>query len=138
MGLGDAFKSSNCSTLLWIIPFSFIFIIFAIQSLFLIRKEIPASVGVVDYITSNLKAAPIDDIVIKHSKETCDTGYEPLIVDIWPGTKEGCLFNNTIAINHGDCQGALVQEKAPMNLYYWGNYNFCVKRSTHYRSIPTD
>jgi len=133
-----ALKQTNCPSLLWIMPISIIFIVFSVRSLFELKVNVPESIGVLDFATINLIQVPVEEFEVINRREECGEGFKPLLTSYWPGTVPGCYENGELSSNSDSCDGTELPRKDPIELYSWGDYEFCAKYLEDYDYVAAD
>ena len=90
-----------------------ILIIYTIYYATTIQGNYKNMIGVVDYISLNLRTSPIADIVITSSN--CPSEYEEKTLATWPGTNQG--------------------KKSAETIKRWYDVKFCIKRYSKFEII---
>lgn len=97
------------------------------------------SIGIVNYIRTNVKTPLISDIQIASSATDCKSGYEPMTLGQWPGTETGCYCerhpkNKKRTISSKLCTGELntnfchhVHSEPAKDLTSFQGNTFCAK-----------
>jgi len=100
-----------------------------------INSLLKLSPGPFQYISANLKADPIMEIQLIDQESSCPSGFEPLPLDIWPGTVAGCLCTSE-ALYPMTCKDTEywtcnvdIPGNSPINVYKWGGSIWCGKKA---------
>lgn len=72
------------------------------------QPENTSAVGVIRYIEENIKTPLIQDITVSLS-ESCEEGFEKVLLNKWPGTGAGCYWpgDQDAEIRVGKCPGEI-------------------------------
>lgn len=90
--------------------------------------------GAIESMAANLKADPIMDLKIIDRKATCPSGFEPLKLTTWHGTKAGCHCENGDLFDHpcGNHQAQkckTIPATFPIDIYEQDGKIWCGKRA---------
>jgi len=113
------------------------FLIIILISIYELRLSLmpELSPGPFQYISENLKADPILDIQILDNESSCPLGFEPLVLNTWPGTLDGCLCQNGALVastcqqlNSQQCKSDIPSTN-PVDMHAWRGSIWCGKRA---------
>ena len=112
-------------------------LIYTVYYAAMIQGNYKNMIGVVDYISFNLRTSPIADIVITSSN--CPNEYEEKTLAIWPGTNQGCDCGDTLydkscrSRKKSFCSD--IKAKSAETIKKWYDVKFCIKRYSKFEII---
>ena len=99
-----------------------------------VNKNVTELMPMVDYISNNLKSAPVMDIELAKNNK-CSSNETFTVLSTWPGTVKGCYCKATGVIYAGQCtksdkaKCSEVNPTDPKAISVWNTDSYCLRRA---------